>query len=113
MKRKWSLKKCIIFLLAAISLLALFSCLFPIQNLNIYTNDNHVLSIASQKKPQPSKTPLDMLRGVEDFRERREEVKDRLLAESNRTYLLSSSLNYFFKPCLIEFYISIQFNLRE
>ena len=114
MNIKCKQKKCIGILFTAIFLIFLISYgQSPSQSSDIYTNNGHILPLNPKEKPKPSKVPIAILDGVEDFRERREEVKDRILAESSKTFLVISSIDYFLITCLVGIYVSVKFHLRE
>ena len=80
---------------------------------DISAKNNHIFPLNHKEKPKPSKTPIALLDGVEDFRERREEVKERILAESSRIFLVIPSIDYFLMPCLVGIHASVTFHLRE
>lgn len=107
-------EKCIGILFTAIFLIFLISYWqLPAQSSDMYTSNGHILPLNPKEKPKPSKAPMAIIDGVEDFRERREEVKDRILAESSKTFLVISSIDYFLIPCLVGIYVSVKFHLRE
>jgi len=107
-------KKCIGILFTAIFLIFLISYWqLPGQSSDIYTDNIHILALNPKEKPKPSKVPIAILDGVEDFRERREEVKDRILAESSKTFLVIPSIDYSLMPFLVGIYVSVKFHLKE
>jgi len=114
MNIKCKQKKSIVILFTAIFLIFLISYWrLPGQSSDIYTNNGHILPLNPKEKPEPSKAPIAILDGIEDFRERREEVKNRILAESSKTFLVISSIDYFLIPYLVGIYVSVKFHLRE
>ena len=114
MNGKYKKKKCKGILFTLIFLIFLLSYWqIPNQPSDLCTNNNNILPINSKEKSKPFKSPIAILDGVEDFRERREEVKERILAELSKTFLVISSIDYFLLPCLDGIYASVIFHLRE
>ena len=115
MKTAFNLKKFIIILSKAIFLILLIIYwLLPAQHSNSNSITIHISPFHSQdKKSSPSNTPIGILGGIENLRERREEAKGRILAKTGRIFSIISSIDYSLIPCLTAVYVSTKFHLRE